>query len=68
MQLQTKGQTLFRTGGKAPISGVYRLVSAYTLPDSVSLAQMRIPLAKGRRFPPCRGVRGLVFWTLESLA
>ena len=61
----TGGMT-FRTGSKAPVSGVYRLVDTNAKPCTPG--QRRIPLAKGKRFPPCRGIKCAVYWRLEMLA
>ncbi len=60
------GGHVWKTGDIAPVSGIYRLVDTNEIPATPG--QRRIPLAKGKRFPPCRGIRHAVYWRLEMLA
>jgi hypothetical protein len=52
----------FRTGERAPMSGVYRLIGH----DEVERGERLIPLSKGDRFPPCRGCHEKAEWKLEK--
>jgi len=55
--------SMYSTGQIAPVSGVYQNMTHTHTP-----AQDRIPLAKGKTFPPCVGCQVAVTWKLIELA
>lgn len=59
----------FRTGEKAPVSGIYTYVrhinSTYCVPTD---NERTIPLSKGETFPPHRSCNQGVIWRLSQLA
>lgn len=60
----------FRTGEKAPVSGVYRFVRHIDSPPSCNptSAENEIPLSKGETFPPHRSCGKGAIWSLVRLA
>lgn len=63
----------FKTGNKAPTSGVYRYVShaetgSHTLECAPSGNEMEIPLSKGEVFPPLRSCGKGATWKLVRTA
>lgn len=59
----------FRTGEKAPVSGVYEYVR-HTTPTACTptYAEREIPLSKGETFPPHRSCGKGVIWKLKRRA
>jgi YjzC-like protein len=65
----TQVGSTYKTGEKAPVSGVYRFVRHTDGTTHATPAEQRIPLSKGETFPPCRSGDGKgAIWTLERLA
>jgi hypothetical protein len=58
----------FKTGEKAPVSGVYRFVKHTDGTGNHTVAETRIPLSVGETFPPCRSCNKAAIWQLESYA
>jgi hypothetical protein len=59
---------LYKTGEKAPVSGVYKFVRHTDGTTHATPAEQRIPLTRNETFPPCRSDNKAAYWTLERYA
>ncbi len=59
----------FRTGKRAPVSGVYEFERCIdSTPHNPTAEERQIPLSKGEVFPPLKSVNKGVIWKLVRRA
>ncbi len=58
----------FKTGERAPVSGVYRFVQSTDFQCQPITQPTDIALNKGEKFPSHRHCQGTVFWRLSKLS